>query len=130
MTGEKARAIRILLVEDAAAFAHLVREYITDALPGQCEVEHVEMLSEAISSLQSSSFDLILTDLSLPDSSAEDTLSRIHAHACDTPIVVVSGYQAIEPANPAYSGLAKACLSKRSVSEATLKEVISRYVFN
>ena len=127
MTGENAKVIRILLVEDAAAFAHLVREYIAEALPGRCEIEHVDILAKAISSLQSSRFDLILTDRSLPDSSAEDTLFAVHAHAGDTPIVVVSGHQTDDWHNSADINLAKAWLPKRNVSQATLKEVIVRY---
>jgi signal transduction histidine kinase len=51
----------------------------------------VTRLAESLQCLAADRFDLILLDLSLPDSQGLDTLRAVHARACATPIVVLTG---------------------------------------
>ena len=54
---------------------------------------NVEMLSAAIERCADDVFDVILLDLSLPDSKGLETFFTLHAHAGEVPIVVLSGLQ-------------------------------------
>ena len=66
----------VLLVEDNPADARLVEILLSEAGPSPSfEVAHVGRLREAIQRLGHSAFDVILLDLSLPDSSGLETVS-------------------------------------------------------
>ena len=51
----------------------------------------VELLSAAIDRAGEDTFDVILLDLSLPDSHGLETFFLMHAHAGEVPIVVLTG---------------------------------------
>jgi len=85
------KVIHVLLVEDNPPEARLVREMLIDAGADSFILTHAEQLSEAISSIGQRQFDVILLDLSLPDSHGLDTVARITAAAANVPIVVLSG---------------------------------------
>ena len=83
--------IRILLVEDNPGDARLLREYLADAGAARFELAHVQGLGEAVERLHTSAFDVVLLDLSLPDSQGLETLRGVHAEAPGLPIVVLTG---------------------------------------
>jgi CheY-like chemotaxis protein len=84
-------AIQVLLVEDNRGDARLVRELVREAGPDLVEFDHVEKLEEAERRLRVVHFDLVLLDLSLPDSEGLDTVIRAREQARSTPIVVLTG---------------------------------------
>jgi DNA-binding response OmpR family regulator len=81
----------VLHVEDDPAFLRLVEKLMENAGPWQFAIQHVDNLAAAAEQLQSGEFDLVLLDLSLPDSSGAQTLSALLAHAKAIPIVVLTG---------------------------------------
>ncbi len=81
----------ILLVEDNAGDARLLRELLTETGAGRFTLTHVDRLDAAIRCLTQAAFDIILLDLSLPDSQGAETLGRMHAAAQGIPIVLVTG---------------------------------------
>jgi signal transduction histidine kinase len=81
---------QVLIVEDSLVFAHLLQFILDEALTAHFEVTRVERSGEAIEQLAGQSFDVILLDLILPDSQELDTLTRVHAHAGDVPIIVMT----------------------------------------
>ncbi len=83
--------VRVLLVEDSPSDAQLLREYLSLAAVERFEVTHVERLEEALSCLNAGRFDVVLLDLSLPDTSGHNTFLRMQAAAPHVPIVVLSG---------------------------------------
>ena len=83
--------IEILLVEDNHGDARLVREAIAEAGNSQFELTRVERLSEALQHLSTNGCDVILLDLSLPDSHGFDTFAKVHAQTPQVPIMVLSG---------------------------------------
>jgi PAS domain S-box-containing protein len=83
--------IHVLLVEDNPGDARLFQELVRDTGAGRLKLEHVSRLSAAFDRLDHGHFDVILLDLSLPDEQGLDTLTRMHAHTPNVPIVVLTG---------------------------------------
>ena len=83
--------ISILLVEDSPSDAALLQESLSAAGPSQFEFTHVESLTEGLARLAERRFDVLLLDLSLPDSVGRETFLRARAAAPDLPIVVLTG---------------------------------------
>ena len=79
-------------MEDNPGDARLLRAYLAEADAASFQLTHEERLSAAIERLAADSFDVVLLDLSLPDSHGLDTLRRAHAATPSTPIVVLTGY--------------------------------------
>lgn len=84
--------VRILLVEDDPDDVYVMRNLLGDRWHGPFDLVHVELLSAAIERCHEEYFDVVLLDLGLPDSTGLETFFSIYAHAIDTPIVVLSGY--------------------------------------
>jgi PAS domain S-box-containing protein len=83
--------VRILLIEDNPVDAELLQLTLHRASPGDFEFTCVGRLAEAVARLGQESFDVLLLDLSLPDSFGLETFRRAHHAAPHTPIVVLSG---------------------------------------
>jgi len=85
------KAIRVLLVEDNPADALLLKHTLAEAHAEHFDVTHVELLAEAIRVLGSRPQDVILLDLSLPDSRGLQTVEQANAECPSVPIVVLTG---------------------------------------
>ena len=88
--------LAVLLIEDTASDVRIMRKTLGDAqtkcpLNLRFEVAHVERLSEALDHLAKTKFDLILTDLNLPDSQWANTLITLRREAPALPIVILTG---------------------------------------
>ncbi|MCU0532784.1 MAG: PAS domain S-box protein [Hydrococcus sp. Prado102] len=83
--------IKILLVEDNPGDVLLLKEFLRDANSTQFELTPVECLKEALQFLEEQSFDIVLLDLSLPDSQGLETFVEIDRIAPLIPIVVLTG---------------------------------------
>lgn len=85
------QSIKILLVEDNIGDARLIEVLLEEEAGGEFEVRHVERLAQAIEALASEAFDVVLLDLSLPDSHGLETVTGLRRHANHVPIVILSG---------------------------------------
>ena len=94
-------ATRVLLVEDDPLYANLVKELLTWDLRWQLALSWCDHLSEALEQLSREPFDVILLDMSLPDSQGLKTLERILDTVETVPVVVVTGAEDEELANQA-----------------------------
>ena len=83
--------VSILLVEDSISDAVLLEESMSQHEVGGFRFTHAESWAEAAAHLQKQSFDVVLLDLSLPDSTGRDTFVRARAAAPNLPIVVLTG---------------------------------------
>lgn len=83
--------LKILLVEDNEGDFLLVEEYLKDVF-GNVEIEHCWRISEAKKSLLDNKYDIILLDLTLPDSYGKESVREIMELVNGTPVVVLTGY--------------------------------------
>lgn len=80
----------VLLVEDNHEYAWMLQLVLASAGPDQFKLTHVIDLEQAFQHLRSAKFDIVLLDLSLPDSTGYDTFQRVFDNAVETPIVVMT----------------------------------------
>ncbi|BBD61005.1 two-component hybrid sensor and regulator [Nostoc sp. HK-01] len=88
MAGE---LIKVLLVEDNPGDVFLLQELLKEINTVKVELYPVEQLSAALKLLAQDNFDLMLLDLSLPDSQGIDTFVKATSQAKATPIIVLTG---------------------------------------
>jgi signal transduction histidine kinase len=85
------KPIKILLIEDNPGDARLIREMLAKVRGGTFGLEYANRLSTGLERLAEGGIDVILLDLSLPDSQGFDTFVRAQAQALGVPIVVLTG---------------------------------------
>ena len=84
------KSISVLIVEDDASMAALIRRHLSPVKNQKFEVESAARLSQALDAIERRTFDVILLDLLLPDSEKLDTLAAILSKAPEMPVVVLS----------------------------------------
>jgi diguanylate cyclase (GGDEF)-like protein/PAS domain S-box-containing protein len=82
----------LLLVEDNAGDARLVREMFNEQGLHNTELTHVECMSDAEKYLVKGAVDIIVLDLGLPDVQGLGAVRRAHAAAPRVPLVVLTGF--------------------------------------
>ena len=86
--------IKVLLIDDAPAQAWLVREHlrsVAEKWGKAIDLVHTESLNEGIARVvEDGDINVLLLDLSLPDSLGLDTLTKAHATFPSMPIVVLT----------------------------------------
>ena len=90
------RPISVLLVEDNPGDARLIQEALKDAAEIDSagptfRLTRAERLADGLARLTEGEVDVLLLDLSLPDSHGFETFTRAQARAPGVPIVVLSG---------------------------------------
>ena len=80
----------LLLIEDNAGDARLLREMFKEQGPHNTEIKHVTSMADAERYLSEHTVDIILLDLGLPDSGGLDAVRRAHAAAPRVPLVVLT----------------------------------------
>ena len=83
--------LRLLLVEDSAGDARLIRELITEGSARGIEMAHVATMREAERHLELGAVDVVVLDLGLPDAQGLEAVRRAHGAAPRVPVVVVTG---------------------------------------
>jgi Flp pilus assembly CpaE family ATPase len=83
--------VRVLLIEDNPGDAELVKETLAEAGDAVFQVHCAGTLLHGLDRLAAGNIDLVLLDLSLPDSSGLDGLTAIRTHAPNLPVVLLTG---------------------------------------
>lgn len=84
------KLLSILLVEDKLAEAELIEELLAEVIPNRFKIIRVKFLNEALEKFTKEDFDVILLDLSLPDSQGIETIVQMKAKASNLPIIVLT----------------------------------------
>ncbi len=82
--------IKVLLVEDNRDYAWMLRLVLDEMNSHEFALVHVEQLKDALECLSEDRYDVILLDLSLPDSHGFNTFDKVYEIAADIPIVVTT----------------------------------------
>lgn len=89
--GDASVPIRILIVEDDLDDVYLIKEYLRADTYKKYQFQHVTTLESAIQEMGSSTIDIILLDLGLPDANDLEALTILSAVNSSIPIVVLTG---------------------------------------
>jgi len=89
-TEEAKTSYKLLLVEDEPQDVECIKGLLLGSENILFEIEVVDTLSLALERLSTNSYDVILLDLSLPDSRGFETLRSINYRASGMPVVVLS----------------------------------------
>jgi sigma-B regulation protein RsbU (phosphoserine phosphatase) len=85
------KTINVLLVEDNLDDVHFLRMVLNKAAGVRFKLESATNLKESLACLAKGEIEVILLDLTLPESSGMDTFNVIKEQAHDVPIIVLSG---------------------------------------
>ncbi|HEV7506549.1 MAG TPA: EAL domain-containing protein [Thermoanaerobaculia bacterium] len=116
--------IRVLLIEDSLADARLIQEVLFREAPSGFEVEHSACLAAGLARLERGDVDVVLLDLTLPDSEGLATLSATATVAGPVPILVLTGLEDEELARRAMSAGAQDYLPKGGVDGHALARAL------
>jgi len=105
--------IHILLIEDNETDAILVQSELQQAIGDQITLIHTERLSSALKLIHEYSFDLILSDLTLPDSDGIKTINLLRESAASIPIAVYL-LEMMKTCNKSYKSSAQDILLKET----------------
>jgi PAS domain S-box-containing protein len=83
--------VKVLLVEDNPGDVRLIAELLSDYREQFRLVSQVTRLADAEEAVETAGVDLVLLDLSLPDSQGFETFERLLSHGRNLPILVLSG---------------------------------------
>jgi DNA-binding response OmpR family regulator len=83
--------LKVLVVEDNRADALLIQEYLSEVERPRFLVEHQTRLAPGLARLGAGGIDVLILDMSLPDSEGIATVLQVREAAPDVPIVVMSG---------------------------------------
>ncbi len=86
---------RILVVDDEASVAQVVKYLLEE---DGYDAATVATLAQAQKALAASTFDLVVTDLQLPDGSGLDVLKLVKDADADVPVLVITGHASISTA--------------------------------
>lgn len=87
----KDKPIKVLLIEDNAGDARLLREMLREGESDSFALLWADRLSNGLEQLKAETIDVILLDLSLPDSQGLETFARVHTQKPQVPVIVLSG---------------------------------------
>jgi signal transduction histidine kinase len=92
MVAEK-KTLQVLLVEDNAGDARLLREMFSKETAGKFTLTHLTRMSEAEKHLARGGVDIVLLDMGLPDGQGLEILRRARAAAPDVVMIVLTGLE-------------------------------------
>jgi|GEM_PF-963597 len=84
-------SMRLLLLEDDDSFAGALTKILEHDQTYQYEIDRCKLLSESLAKIHETDFDVIVTDLGLPDSNGLETFTGIIQVTERIPIIVLTG---------------------------------------
>ena len=125
--------LEILVVDGDPAYGRLLAENLPRHLAVPTVVTVVSCAADAVARLESSSFDVIVTDPDLPDSRGLATFNRIAGAAHGVPIVLLTAAENETTADEFLSLGAEECLAKHAVDVArlstTVRHAVARHAY-
>ncbi len=120
MSESSANSVSLLLIEDNPVHVRLIQALLAQSQAPPFELNNAGSLEDGLRRLDAGGIDLILLDLTLPDSQDLETFIRVRAHAPAVPIVVVTGVDDLTLAAKAVEAGAQDYLVKTQLSSGVL----------
>jgi signal transduction histidine kinase len=89
----RGKTLHVLVVEDNAGDARLLREMFGKEKEGSFQLTHLLRMSDAEAHLAKGGVDIVLLDMGLPDAHGIETVRRAHAVAPGVPLIVLTGLE-------------------------------------
>jgi signal transduction histidine kinase len=118
------KALQVLLVEDNAGDARLLREMFSKEAAGSFELVHLTHMREAEDRLRAGGVDIVLLDMGLPDGHGLETLRRARAAAPEVVMIVLTGMEDEELAAEAMKEGAQDYLIKGQIENRALPRAL------
>jgi two-component system response regulator HydG len=119
--------VNILIVEDDVPFGTMLKTFLNKR---NYEAELVFSGEEAFRKLNQNSYNLILTDVRLPDTSGLDILKQVKTDNAETQVIIMTGYAEISMAVQAMKNGAFDYVSKPFRPEAILQTIENALTHN
>ncbi|MCT7951748.1 PAS domain S-box protein [Ancylothrix sp. C2] len=119
-------SLKVLLVENNLSEANLIEKLILENNTENFNFSVFKAggLSEALNLLGSQNFDVILLELTLPDSQGTDTIARIKEHYLNIPLIILISQITEEIAVQIIAAGAQDYLSKEEINSPLLKRTL------
>lgn len=122
MMGEK--QYKILLIEDNPGDSRLIQEALREVSGVDIELVKAELLATGLEILAEDDIEVVLLDLTLPDSMGLETLDQVRLYAPEAPVVVLTGLDDEDMALKAVQAGAQDYLVKGQVDGTSLVRAI------
>lgn len=119
------KVVKVLLIEDNDADARFISEMFKEIQKPEYEIARVSKLNDGFKYLEDHPIDILLLDLSLPDSIGLETFEKAHSQDPKLPIVILSGLNDEEVAIRAVRHGAQDYLMKGDVNNRLLSRAIN-----
>jgi PAS domain S-box-containing protein len=116
--------LNILVVEDNTGDFLIIQQMLNEIREFSKEIIHVTTLTESIKTIDQTPVDVILLDLSLPDSYGIDTFIRVQQRCPQIPILILSGLTDTKTAHDAVKNGAQEYLIKGEFDDKLLGKAI------
>jgi two-component system cell cycle response regulator len=116
--------VTVLVIEDSEVDAALVSEMLSQARGLNARVIRLDRLDRGLERLRQGGIDVVVLDLSLPDSRGLDTFEQVSVMAPDLPIIVMSSHRDEDLAVTAVRNGAQDYLMKGQVTIESLARSI------
>ncbi len=126
--GRSFAMIRILIVDDSPADRQVYRRLLAAAFPELEGLSEAERGAEALEACMTESFDCVLLDYLLPDTTGLDVLRQLSALGDPVPVVMLTECGDEELAAEAIREGAHDYLPKASLSQFTLAQAVHRAI--
>jgi signal transduction histidine kinase len=118
------KVLQVLLVEDNASDARLLREMLSKEKQGSFELTHLTRMREAEIRLSEGGIDIVLLDMGLPDGHGLEILRRARAAAPTVVMIVLTGFDDEELAAGAMKEGAQDYLIKGQIENRALPQAL------
>ena len=93
------QSIRCLLIEDNPIDVKIIKYCLTEVVQFKFHVHWANCLSDGLKKIAKETYDIVLLDLSLPDSKDIDTFKQVFENIDNTPIIVITANEDEKLAN-------------------------------
>lgn len=120
MNTASGNSVKVLLIEDNPIHVGLVKTLLAESKTPVFQLQYAGTLQAGLNQLDSSTVDVVLLDLTLPDSEDLDTFIRVRSFAPAIPIVIVTSLDDVKLAAKAVEAGAQDYMVKTQLSRTSL----------